>query len=148
MARTLMWGLKEMSFDEMLAFIKTTSPTQDWYIISRNDITECFLKIDPRLRFKMKYSEDGIQNERFIQQWANIHPDPNASGYWCDLIYSGDFLKRIILVYVDGGRALLPVPEINTATISKDNYHVAKIFDQLGTLDEYIRKSNLSVSES
>lgn len=139
--------IREMSFEEILNFIETSSSKNDWYTISRSDITECFLKIDPRLRFRMKYTEDGVQNEHFIEPWANKHPDPNATGYWCDLIYNGDFLKRFTLVYVDGGRAALPLPNINTTVISKYNYHIAKIFDASNTLDEYIQRSGLSVSE-
>ncbi len=136
--------IREMSFDEILNFIETTSPKNDWLAISRNDITECFLKIDPRLRFRVKYSQDGIQQDNFIASWANKHPDPNASGYWCDLSYNGDYLNRIILVLIDGGRAMLPVPTMNTNNINQYDYHVAKIFDKHDTLDEYIQRASLN----
>lgn len=139
--------VKEMSFNEILSFIKSTSPKDDWYRVSRGDLVEMFLKIDPRLRFKIRHSEDGIQNENFQAAWANIHPDPSAVGYWCDLTYNGDFLDRIVLVDVDGGRATLPVPNSITNTINSYHYQVASIFDYFGTLDEYILRSKLNVTK-
>jgi hypothetical protein len=138
--------LKEMPFNEIMNYIETTSPISDWHSSSRGNITEHFLNIDPRLRFKMSCLDDGIQMKNFVEPWANRHPDPNATGYWCDLVCNGDFLDRTILVGIDGGRALVPPPEIGTNTISKYKYFVAKVFDSQNTLDEYIQRSGLSVS--
>ncbi|MDR4498546.1 MAG: hypothetical protein MRK02_11605 [Candidatus Scalindua sp.] len=140
--------VKDMTFSEILEFIPTTDAVNDWHGISKKWASEWFLKEDPRLRFRAKFIDDGIQNENFQAEWANCHPDKNASGVWHDLYYDGAFLDRIILVSVDGGRALIPPPEFESGKINRYKYHVAKIHDTINTLDEYIRRSKLELEDS
>ena len=140
--------VKEMTFDEILEFIPTTDPENDWYGISRDWSSERFLKEDPRLRFRAKFGEEGVQCEDFKEEWANCHPDSRATGYWYDLYYDGAFLDRIILVAVDGARAMIPPPDFKTGKIQLYNYRVAQIHDTIKSLDEYIRRSKLEVENS
>nr|WP_320015682.1 hypothetical protein [uncultured Desulfobacter sp.] len=139
--------IKNMTFQEILEFIPTTDPKKDWHGISKDWSSEWFLKEDPRLRFRAKYVDDGIQNEDFKDEWANCHLHPHATGYWHELYYDGAFLDRIILVAVDGARAHIPPPEFESKKISFYNYQVAKIHDSQDTLDEYISKSKLEVED-
>ncbi len=140
--------IRDMSFDEILDFIPNTDPKSDWYGVSRNWSSERFLKEDPRLRFRAKFGEEGVQCEDFKEEWANCHPNRNARGYWYDLYYDGAFLDRIILVAVDGAQAMLPPPEFSTNTIKIYNYRVAQIHDSHNNLDEYISRSGLEVENS
>ncbi len=140
--------VKEMTFGEIIEFIPTTDPKEDWYGISRDWSSERFLKEDPRLRFRANFSEEGIQCEDFKEDWANCHPDSRAIGYWYDLYYDGAFLDRIILVAVDGARAMVPPPDFTTKKIKLYNYRVAQIHDSIGMLDEYIERSKLEVEHS
>jgi hypothetical protein len=140
--------VRNMTFEEILEFIQTTDPVADWHGITMRRASERFLKEDPRLRFRAKFIDDGIQNKDFKEDWANCHPDSRATGYWYELYYDGAFLDRIILVSVDGGRADIPPPDSKTGKIRRYNYHIAKIHDTLGTLDEYIRRSGLEVDNS
>lgn len=140
--------VRHMTFEELIDFIPTTDPANDWHGLTREWSSEYFLKEDPRLRFRSKFTDDGIQNDRFTADWANCHPDKKAVGYWCDLYYDGAFIDRRILVSVDGARANLPAPALGTKVIKKADYHLAKIHDQLQTLDEYITRSKLSVEDS
>lgn len=135
--------IKEMSYQEILEFIPTTDPKNDWQGISRDFSSEMFLKEDPRLRFRARFTEDGIQNEDFKEPWANCHPNEHATGYWYDLCRDGDLIDRLILVSVDGGRALIPPPSPDTGKISEYHYIVAKIHDSSNLLDEYLRRSHL-----
>lgn len=139
--------VRHMSFDEILEFIQTTDPKNDWQGINTNHSSQYFLKEDPRLRFKTSHDEDGVQNPNFIEDWANCHPDSHAAGYYKDLYYDGEFIDRYILVAVDGAKALIPPPNFKTKKIDPLEYHIAKIFDILGTLDQYIKRSSLEVAE-
>ena len=76
-----------------------------------------FLKEDPRLRFRAKFTGDGIQNDNFKDEWANRYPDPRATGYWYDLYFDGNLIERFILVFVDGGRASIPPPDFTSGRI-------------------------------
>ena len=140
--------VRYMTFEELLNFVPTTDPKLDWRGITKNWSSEYFLKEDPRLRFRAKFLDDGIQNENFVDKWANCHPDKKAIGYWYELHYDGAFIDRKILVSVDGGRASIPPPKPGTSVVSKNDYHFAKIHDTLETLDEYIQRSGLEVGVS
>lgn len=140
--------VRYMSLEEILDFIPTTDPIKEWHGVSRDWSSEMYLREDPRLRFRAKFTDDGIQQENFVAKWANKHPDSSATGYWYELYYDGAFLDRIILVAVDGTRAMIPPPEFKSGKISLYNYHVAKIHDTLKTLDEYIKRSKLKVEDS
>jgi len=140
--------VREMTFEEILDFIPTTHPKDDWHGISRDWASARFLREDPRLRFRAKFIDDGIQCEDFKEQWANGFPDKRATGYWYELYYDGAFLDRFILVSVDGARADLPPPDLTTMTISPFAYKVAKIHDTLDNVDEYLNRAGISVESS
>lgn len=137
--------VRDMSFDEIIDFIPKTDYKNDWHGISRDWASERFLKEDPRLRIRAKYTEDGIQNEDFKDSWANKHPDSKAVGYWYDLYYDGAFIDRVLLVSVDGGRAVIPPPSIKTGNVERYEYSIAKIHDTLNSVDEYIERSGLTL---
>ena len=137
--------IKAMSHEELLNFIKDSDEKNDWQGISKDWVSEIFLKEDPRLRFYCKCSDEGIQNENFKEEWANKHADPNATGYWYDLYYDGNLIERFILVSVDGGRARLPVPNWETKKVSQLDYKVAQIHDILKSLEQYMLRSKLEV---
>lgn len=139
--------VRHMTYQELLDFILTTDAKEDWHGASTSISSEYFLKEDPRLRFKARHTEEGVQNDDFREPWANRHPDQHAAGYWYELYFDGDFIERFILVAVDGARAMLPPPDFRTKKIEPLNYRVAEIFDVCNTLDEYIQRSKLELSE-
>jgi hypothetical protein len=101
----------------------------------------------------MEHSDEGIQNNNFREPWANRHPHAEATGYWCEMFYGATLIERFILVGVDGGRALVPIPKDGRVmghpdVIRRFDYQIAKVFDTLNTLDEYIRRSGLRVSDA
>ena len=106
---------------------------------------------DMNLRFETLFTDDGKQCDDFREPWANCHPDPNATGYWCNLYYGTTLVERFILVSVDGARAMVPVPKVGKDGYRPDtvlplDYKVAQIHDSLETLDEYLERSHLKVS--
>jgi len=136
-----------MTFDEIIDFIPKTDFKEDWTGITRNWSSERFLKEDPRLRVRSKYTDDGIQNDNFLDPWANNHPNPKAVGYWIEVYYDGAFLDRVILVSVDGGRAMIPTPVGTTNKIHYYDYAIASIMDVKENVDEYISRSKLYVEK-
>ena len=135
--------VKEMAYDELLAFIPTTDYKNDWKGLSSVEASEYFLKEDPRLRFRTRYSKDGIQARDFKEHWANCHLHPHATSYWHELYYEGSFIHRTILVSVDDGKSLLPAPDIDSGMVRNFEYSVAKIHDVLNSVDSYLEKSGL-----
>lgn len=140
--------IKNMTHDELLEFVKHSDADNDWKGISNNWVSEVFLREDPRLRFRAKYTDEGIQNDDYKDDWANKHPHPKATGYWYDLYYDGNLIDRFILVAVDGARASLPSPDWQSGKVHMMDYKVAKINDTLKTVDQYLARSGLEVDEN
>lgn len=135
-------AVRDMSHDEILSFMTTTDPKSDWSGVSKNWSSERFLKEDPRLRMLMRYDEDGIQNEDFIDPWANKWLHPRAIGYWCDIYYDRNLIERIVLVSVDDGACFLPVPAFESNEVKELNYFCASNFDSLNNFKRYFLEAD------
>ncbi|QGP84388.1 hypothetical protein [Leclercia adecarboxylata] len=109
----------------------------DW--ILNNDGNPFVYKNDMNLTFKIVYSDSS-----FNEQWATCHPDSNATqakGYFS---YAGNIIHEVFLASIDGGRALLPYPDMTTKSfITKSEYLMSQMFNS--RLDEYLQRSGLSV---
>jgi hypothetical protein len=144
-------AISQMSAAEILEFIKTTNPKSDWKRIPTNWAVETYLIEDPRLRFRYRFDEEGIHDRQFQEPWASRHPDPNATSYWCYLYYDSALIDRYVLVSVDGGRALIPLPrqhignEIYPSGITDLEFQIGKIHDYLETFDEYMERCGLTM---
>jgi hypothetical protein len=134
--------------------LQTSDAAQDWDLNSVDRKTVAIYRDDVYLSIEVDY-EDGVQAEDFREPWANIFPDPRAVGYWVDFKYAGVLIPsmRSILVSVDGGRAMLPIPRqagISSALteVMDQDYKVAQIFDaNSGQLDNYLWRARLTVAQ-
>lgn len=119
---------------------------EDWLSQPQQSKSVRIFKRDVNLRFETSYENDGIQCEDFKEEWANRFPDPHATGVFCDLYYAASRIERFVLVSVDGGRALLPLPKSALdLRVPALTYKVAQIHDTLGSLDGYMLRSGLRV---
>jgi len=98
------------------------------------------------LNIWIKRKDIDFDRDKFIgEDWATKHPDPNAYREIYEIYYGASFIEEKMLVSVDGFRASLPLPEVGTNKVKKEDYQFAKIVDQLNTLDEYMNRANLEV---
>jgi|SRR6266568_6658347 len=130
--------------------ILESNPVDDWNHHSDAKRSIASYKRDLNLRFEIEYTDEGVQRENFKEPWANRHPDPSATGYWCNMYYGATLVKRYILVSVDGGRVMLPIPKKGAKNVRPNQvlpfeYKVAQIHDTLRALDEYMKRSGLSI---
>lgn len=137
-------SIKNMSFGELLDLLDEESP-EAWQAIHTDWAAEAFLREDPRLRFRMRYDNAGLHADPFQEPWAVCHPDPHARSYWYDYMYDGNLIDRFIMVDVDGHRATLPLPDANSTVVQRRRYRIAQVFDEQGTLDQYMIRSGLTV---
>jgi hypothetical protein len=133
--------------EQILRTVMASQPT-DWARVTTNARTVVSFKNDANLRLQIKYSGERIQCDDFRESWATRHADPSATGYSCELFYGATLVERFILVAVDGGRALLPIPKRALSHAAPDSvlpldYQIARIFDTTGNLDDYLRWSGL-----
>ena len=127
-----------------------SSPINDWN--QRRDTLRSVVsyKRDMNLRFEIKYIDEGVQCKNFKEPWATRHLHQSATAYWCNLYYGSTLVEKFILVSVDEGRAMLPIPKIGPKDTRPNqvlplDYKVAQIHDTLGMLEEYMTRSRLSV---
>ncbi len=98
------------SFGYIQDCILFADPQEDWERVSDTNSSIMINKHDVNLRLNINYLDEGVQCDDFTEEWANRHPNPSATGYWCDIYYGSTRVFRTILVSVDGGRAMLPIP--------------------------------------
>jgi hypothetical protein len=132
-----------MKYDELMKIIYN-SQKGDWAFNDERGIYT--FKNDLNVRIQKK---DIVQDrDQFTSEdWATKNPDKTAYRVTYEIYYGASFVSEKLLVSVDGHRATLPIPEVNTLKVRKEDYAFAKIVDQLDTLADYIQRSGLEVEE-
>ena len=90
---------------------------------------------------------DSFEEERpFDEAWATKFPDKNARSINYYLYYGESLIKTFQMVYVDGHRALLPMPNYETKHIKRLDYHFSCLVNgKIDNLNEYIARAKLIV---
>lgn len=84
--------------------------------------------------------------EPFYEDWATNYPDKNARSVKYYVYYGESLMKTFNLVYVDGYRALLPMPNYETRHISRTDYQFSCLVNSnIDNLNRYIVSSKLIV---
>ena len=140
-----------LSLDAIIETIMVSNPVDDWGTSGCPGHTEGetkFYKENPNIRFYVDFGDKSIQCQDFHEPWANKHRKSKATGYWHSLYFNSTHIDSFILVAVDDARALLPTPEIGTLLVPPLHYKIAQIYDGSNTLDDYMKRSGLSVDMS
>ncbi len=122
------------------------SDTEDhWQRFEYRAVNRAVFKQDVNLRIVCNYEEDKLV-EDFKENWATKHSNSHATSYAYRIYYGSTFIAYVVLVSIDGGRALLPLP--NTETMRPDllAFRVAEIFDR-NQIHEYMSRSGLKYPE-
>jgi hypothetical protein len=139
-------AVREMTIDQLLQLVELSSAATDWMVFTSDTTTEAASKEDPRLRVTVHHDERGIHQEDFREPWANGFPDPKAVSYWADITYDRALIDRRVLVSVDGGRAMLPMPQSRVdLKVNKLHYRIAELLDGMSTLPDYFSRAGLRV---
>ena len=79
---------------------------------------------DLLISIKYNYSEE---RELFNEEWATRHLDKNAYKERYFIKYADNVVADVYAASVDGGRAVIPWPELQTNTITKFNNKIGEI---------------------
>ena len=90
---------------------------------------------------------DYDEREDFNEVWATRHPDKRAYRYEYVLYINNIERKKFGLVWVDGFRALLPIPkQYGKNIVRRDEYLICKLLNSsVNELNSYMRISKLEV---
>lgn len=130
--------MKKREVDNILA----QSSSEDWI---KDDATGSFTyKKDLSLRIKRK---DLQEIGTFQEEWATNFPDSNADSLEYLVKYNNSFVSRKVLVDVDGGRAILPMPnrQEGKLIVTEKDVNFAKIVSIVDSVDDYIQKADFKV---
>jgi len=100
--------------------------------------------VDVAIEFGL--SADPFENRRdWSPEWAKF-PDPTVQVEFCDIYYRNALVDRISMVRVDGGRALLPLPNRDDGRwiVFDWPYHLARVINDLQDhreFDSYFSRS-------
>ena len=130
-----------MTYDTLTQAILNSS-FADWLY----DDTRGIYTLKSNLDIRIERREPSEGSAEFHEPWANEHPDPNAERLYYDIYYGASLVESFMLVGVDGFRAYLPLPSGTTTAVPKRAYLLARAVDHLGTLDEYLQRSKLTVA--
>ena len=134
-----------MKYDELLQLV-STSDHGDWYFVAGLTDRWIFgLKENVSVQLQMMLGEASLHTAEFVAPWANAFANPDARVYWADLYYQSVPVKRFPLVFVDGGKAGLPMPVDETTEVEHLDYCVAQVFDADRQLDTYMAQAGLTV---
>jgi len=99
-------------------------------------------------------------NEDFKESWANSFPDEHAASAYVDFFYNGTLIFRDVYVSVDGGRAMIPLPdrefdpvthEVRRLTVPLDKHKFFRLLDRLekvSDFDRYFGQTRIQIVES
>ena len=132
-----------MKYGEILTILLSSDPEEDWIHSVRDSRTVAFYTNDVDLRIEYGFQDADIHDPDFSDPWTQKFPDPQATSYYAHLIYRSTALKEFILVYVDGGHSLLPLPTPGTFDVPRSAYCVARIIDGGGSLNEAMETAGL-----
>jgi hypothetical protein len=134
------------TLQEIEHIILESAGPNDWTRLAHGTATTITYAPDVNIRFEMEFEGKGVQARPFEERWAQRFPDKTASGYYCDLYYGSTLLRRFVLVSVDGGRALLPLPRsANDLSVTRLQYKIAKIHDYDQSLETYLKLAKIEV---
>lgn len=136
-----------MRYSEIVDVILRTNPNEAWKRITTDEKSTFVHLGDVNLRIECSNGPEGVHLENFREDWANGFPDSRASSQWVNVLYGSTLVDRKIHVHVDGARASLPLPAATTKVVDSYSFAIARICDQTGTLNEYMRRAGLSMSD-
>lgn len=117
------------------------SSREQWNIDDESN--RMFFFKDPKVSINW---DDTDHSELFVEEWATHHPDSKAYKVKYYICYDNNVIETFYLVYVDGFRALIPMPDYTTQSIKRKDYQFGQLLTHdIKNYNEYIARCRLSV---
>ena len=117
------------------------SKSNDW----EEDAERCIMYYMPDSKLSIRWDQFEEQVP-FNEEWAINYPNKNAFSIQYYFYYQDELIKEFDMVWVDGYRALIPMPDIRNKHITRESYSLACIVNHsVEILNQYILGSGLIV---
>jgi hypothetical protein len=121
--------------------IVCNSDRDQWNINDENNIM--FFTKEPKASIRW---DEADHDELFNEDWATCHPDSKAYKIRYCIYYDQNLIETFYLVYIDGFRALIPLPDYATQSIKRKDYQFGRLLtNDIKNYNDYIARSGLSV---
>jgi hypothetical protein len=117
------------TYPGVVELIEGSDAKREWKRTETQNQSMAIYLPDINLRIETFYDDRGKHSSNFQESWATKFPDSKATSNYYDIYYGSSLLDKMVLVSVDGGRALLPLPENrDNLQVNKLGYKIAQIF--------------------
>lgn len=119
------------------------------YNSSKND----WKRSDDFSKDSFKYIQDSqlkieeVSHERFNDPWAKKFPDKNSFLYTYQITFNKQVILTVLLVSLDGARAMLPKPLLGSNKINKYEYHIANIIHNENENNRYLSRCGFELEK-
>lgn len=92
----------------------------------------------------------GLSHVRdFKEDWLSCYADQSASSIYVDLMWCGRVVKRIIAIAVDGGRCVIPLPNLTAREVRRSEYEIMRLLHHIGhvqsSYNEYCSRAGICI---
>lgn len=139
------------SIENIKLHIMNSNSKMDWSPLMVGSKNINTYNKNANLRIEIDYSDKGTHERNFTEPWANCFLHKNATSYWCLVYYSQTIIYQTVVVSVDGGLSLLPIPtkidsDEKLLLVEVLNYKIAELFDINEQMYSYFVKSGLRIN--
>ena len=136
----------KVTFEDIMKILVSTS-NEDWIV--SDEFGSYTYKDDVLLRIQMRKIDYKSAADKFSEKWITECSNDlttNTPAYRAiyDIFYCNSWITQKVLVSVDGGRAILPLPRLGTHDVPHEEYQFAKIVAP-DSLDDYMSRFKLTV---
>ena len=121
------------------------SSSDEW--LYNDELGRFILRNDIRIAIVAENSIENRELNRFYEEWANNFPDREAYQKQYTLEFNGCYIETFNTVAVDGSRSYIPLPNLDTMTITRNEYIIGQIINSVHghNFDEYLEGSQIQV---
>ncbi|NUQ76541.1 MAG: hypothetical protein HUU21_23625 [Polyangiaceae bacterium] len=119
---------------------------------SRTNVHQFNMAYWPNLSITMAYGM--VCSEDVRHDWANNFPDPKAASHYVDFFFNSALVFRDVVVAVDGGQGILPLPNPGPTSpyeVPRRRRDIARLIHQLTNpardFDEYFSQARFKAIE-
>lgn len=130
-----------VNYDEIIQLITNSDAKEDWAEVNFGNHAKYIYRKDVRIWIVNERPSE--EPEAFGESWATNCADNRAYTKFHQIYFNSSLLAEIMLISIDGGRAVLPLPKMENRPQYTEprelDLKIAQIVDS-GQLEKYLKQ--------